>query len=71
MKAPSAPLSLAWVDTVTHFRYPVTNARYAAQIARDWTVKDSGAGFVTRFSRRCCRRIDLGFSVNRLYIAFA
>jgi hypothetical protein len=30
--------------------YPVTNARYAAQIARDWNVKDSGAGFVTRFA---------------------
>lgn len=23
---------------------------YAAQIARDWNVKDSGAGFVTRFA---------------------
>jgi hypothetical protein len=28
----------------------VTNAQYAAQIARDWNVKDSGAGFVTRFA---------------------
>jgi hypothetical protein len=32
--------------------YPVTNAPYAAQIARDWNVKASGAGFVTRFAVR-------------------
>jgi hypothetical protein len=30
--------------------YPVTNERYAAQIARDWNVRDHGAGFVTRFA---------------------
>jgi hypothetical protein len=29
--------------------YPVTNEDYAAQIARDWNVKASGAGFVTKF----------------------
>lgn len=29
--------------------YPVTNEEYAVQIARDWNVKASGAGFVTRF----------------------
>ena len=29
--------------------YPVTNEDYAIQIARDWNVKASGAGFVTRF----------------------
>lgn len=29
--------------------YPVTNEPYAAQIARDWNVRDSGVGFVTRF----------------------
>ena len=29
--------------------YPVTNEAYAVQIARDWNVKESGAGFVTRF----------------------
>ena len=29
--------------------YPVTNQAYAAQIARDWNVKASGAGFVTAF----------------------
>lgn len=29
--------------------YPVTNEEYAIQIARDWNVKASGKGFVTRF----------------------
>ena len=32
--------------------YPVTNEEYAAQIARDWNVNDSGAGYVTRFQIR-------------------
>jgi hypothetical protein len=32
--------------------YPVLNEEYATQIARDWNVRDSGAGFVTRFSVR-------------------
>jgi hypothetical protein len=34
------------------FFYPVTNEAYAAQIARDWNVKDPASGhrgFVTRF----------------------
>jgi hypothetical protein len=30
--------------------YPVMNLEYATQIARDWNVKESGAGFVTRFA---------------------
>jgi hypothetical protein len=30
--------------------YPVTNERYAVEIARDWNVRESGSGFVTRFS---------------------
>ena len=30
--------------------YPVLNEEYAIQIAKDWNVKDSGAGYVTRFS---------------------
>src|SRR5688500_15077468 len=30
--------------------YPVLNEGYAAQIARDWNVPASGAGFVTRFN---------------------
>ena len=29
--------------------YPVLNQEYAAQIARDWNVKESGSGFVTHF----------------------
>jgi len=32
--------------------YPVLNEDYARQIARDWNVKDSGAGYVTRFAVR-------------------
>lgn len=32
--------------------YPVTNQAYAAQIARDWNVKASGAGYVLRFAVR-------------------
>lgn len=32
--------------------YPVTNEAYAAQIARDWNVKASGQGYVTRFHVR-------------------
>jgi hypothetical protein len=35
--------------------YPVTNEEYAVQIARDWNVKESGSGYVTRFRvRRSC-----------------
>lgn len=30
--------------------YPVLNEEYAVQIARDWNVPASGAGFVTRFA---------------------
>lgn len=32
--------------------YPVLNEDYATRIARDWNVKHSGAGFVTRFEVR-------------------
>lgn len=32
--------------------YPVTNEQYAIEIARDWNVKASGCGFVTRFEVR-------------------
>ena len=32
--------------------YPVLNQEYAAQIARDWNVKESGSGFVTRFEMK-------------------
>jgi hypothetical protein len=30
--------------------YPVTNEEYAAQIAQEWNVPASGAGFVTKFA---------------------
>jgi hypothetical protein len=30
--------------------YPVVNDEYATQIARDWNVKESGSGFVTRLA---------------------
>ena len=29
--------------------YPVLNEEYATMIARDWNVKESGSGYVTRF----------------------
>ena len=29
--------------------YPVLDEQYARQIAREWNVRDTGAGFVTRF----------------------
>lgn len=32
--------------------YPVTTEDYAVRIARDWNVKASGSGFVTRFEVR-------------------
>ena len=32
--------------------YPVLNEAYAIQIAREWNVKDSGEGYVTRFRVR-------------------
>jgi hypothetical protein len=33
--------------------YPVLNQEYAAMIARDWNVKQSGSGYVTWFEVRC------------------
>ena len=32
--------------------YPVLNEQYATMIARDWNVRQSGAGYVTRFQVR-------------------
>lgn len=32
--------------------YPVMNEAYATMIARDWNVKQSGSGYVTRFQVR-------------------
>ena len=35
--------------------YPVTNHAYATQIARDWNVKASGAGFVVALTGEIVR----------------
>lgn len=32
--------------------YPVLTREYAVKIARDWNVRESGVGFVTRFAVR-------------------
>lgn len=32
--------------------YPVTNERYATEIAQRWNVRESGVGYVTRFRVR-------------------
>jgi hypothetical protein len=29
--------------------YPVTNQKYAEQIAKEWNVRDSGIAYVTKF----------------------
>ncbi len=29
--------------------YPVTNEKYAKEIATQWNIKDSGVGYVTKF----------------------
>lgn len=36
--------------------YPVLNEEYATMIARDWNVKHSGSGYVTRFHPTACPR---------------
>lgn len=57
---PTGPAELALVQSSGNRRwpprlpdqpifYPVTNEAYAVEIARDWNVPASGAGFVTRF----------------------
>jgi hypothetical protein len=57
---PTGPEELALVEA-TGFRrwpprlpeqpifYPVTNERYAREIATRWNIRDSGVGYVTRF----------------------
>ena len=50
--------------------YPVLNEDYATQIAREWNVKESGAGFVTKFAvdSRFARRYQaqtVGSSLHR------
>jgi hypothetical protein len=44
--------------------YPVLNEGYATQIARDWNVRDSGAGFVTRF--RVCTDFLNAYDVKQV-----
>jgi hypothetical protein len=58
MYRPTGPKELALVRESGFRRWPprlpdpVTNEEYAVQIARDWNVKASGQGFVTRFQVR-------------------
>ncbi len=52
--------------------YPVTTEDYAVKIARDWNVKASGSGFVTRFEvlRSFLERYDVqeaGGAAHREY----
>ncbi|HEX8220596.1 MAG TPA: hypothetical protein VF914_15495 [Chloroflexia bacterium] len=52
--------------------YPVLNEEYATRIARDWNVKASGAGYVTRFDVRATylSRYEVqqvGSSIHREY----
>ena len=44
--------------------YPVTNQDYAEQIARDWNVPESGAGFVLRFNVR--RKFMERFEIHKV-----
>ena len=60
---PTGPEELALVESSGYTKwpprlpeqpifYPVTNEQYAVEIARDWNVKASGYGCVTRFQVR-------------------
>lgn len=72
MYRPTGPNELALVEATGYRRwpprlpeqpifYPVTNERYATEIATRWNVKDSGVGYVTRFrvSKDAVERYDL------------
>jgi hypothetical protein len=54
--------------------YPVMNEEYAIQIARDWNVKASGSGYVTRFAVRTeyVQKFEVqnvgGFMHNELWV---
>jgi hypothetical protein len=63
MYRPAGPRELALVEASGFRRwpprlleqpifYPVTNAKYAEEIAIRWNIKDSGVGYVTRFRVR-------------------
>ena len=60
MYRPTGPNELALVEASGFLRwpprlpeqpifYPVTNERYATEIAKKWNIKDSAVGYVTRF----------------------
>lgn len=63
MYRPTGPKELEWLK-LSGFRrwpprlpeqpifYPVTNERYAVEIASRWNVKDDDVGYVTRFAVR-------------------
>lgn len=63
MYRPTGPEELALVEAADFRRwpsrlpeqpifYPVTNERYAREIAVRWNIRDSGVGYVTRFRVR-------------------
>lgn len=63
MYRPTGPEELALVEAAGFRRwpphlpeqpifYPVTNERYAREIAVRWNIRDSGVGYVTRFRVR-------------------
>lgn len=66
MYRPTGPEELALVEASGFRRwpprlpeqpifYPVTNERYAMEIATRWNIRDSGVGYVTRFRvRKAC-----------------
>lgn len=75
MYRPTGPNELALVEASGFRRwpprlpeqpifYPVTNERYAMEIATRWNVKDSGVGYVTRF--RVSKEIVDGYAVQKV-----
>jgi hypothetical protein len=44
--------------------YTVLNKQYAAQLARDWNLKDSGTGYVTHFRVR--KDFIAGYPIQRV-----
>src|SRR5439155_21078812 len=43
--------------------YPVLNEEYARQIAREWNVSASGAGYVTRIA--LCEEFEFRYTVKK------
>ncbi len=52
--------------------YPVVQEEYAAKIARDWNVPESGAGYVTRFNVEASylRRFEVQHAGGRDYAEY-